>query len=68
MAKTEPTQTEVILLETDVQSQIYNIRGLNIMLDSDLATLYGIDTKVLNQAVRRNREMVGYKIGKSEEW
>jgi len=67
MAKTEPTQTEVILLETDVQSQIYNIRGLNIMLDSDLATLYGIDTKVLNQAVRRNREMVGYKIGKSEE-
>ena len=38
MAETESTQTEVILLETDVQNQIYNIRGLNIMLDSDLAT------------------------------
>lgn len=36
--------------------KIYNIREHKVMLDSDLATLYGIETKVLNQAVRRNFE------------
>lgn len=56
MAKTESTQTEVILLEADVQNQIYHIRGLNVMIDSDLATLYGLETKALNQSVRRNIE------------
>lgn len=33
---------------------IYTIRGNRVMLDSDLAKLYGVKTKVLNQAVRRN--------------
>jgi len=32
----------------------YGIRGIQVMLDSDLASLYGVDTKVLNQAVKRN--------------
>lgn len=35
-------------------SLIYLIRGERIMLDSDLAKLYGVETKVLNQAVKRN--------------
>jgi len=56
MAKTESTQAEVILLEADVQNQIYNIRGLHVMIDSDLSTLYGLETKALNQSVRRNIE------------
>lgn len=56
MAKTQSTQTEVILLEADVQNQIYHIRGLNVMIDSDLSTLYGLETKALNQSVRRNIE------------
>ncbi|HEC42592.1 MAG TPA: ORF6N domain-containing protein [Bacteroides sp.] len=35
-------------------SKIYLIRGKKIMLDRDLAELYGIETKVLKQTVRRN--------------
>jgi hypothetical protein len=38
----------------EIQSKIRFIRGLRIILDSDLAELYGVETKVLNQAVRRN--------------
>ena len=38
----------------DIQSQIYEVRGQRIMLDKDLAARYGIETKVLNQAVKRN--------------
>lgn len=37
-----------------VKSKIYEIRGYRVMLDSDLAKLYGIDTKVLKQSVKRN--------------
>lgn len=39
-----------------VQNQIYVIRGHKVMLDSDLAKLYEVKTKVLNQAVKRNIE------------
>jgi hypothetical protein len=39
-----------------IQSRIYSIRGLQVMLDSDLAKLYCIEVKVLNQAVKRNSE------------
>lgn len=37
-----------------IQSKIYEIRGLRVMLDFDLAELYQIETRVLNQAVKRN--------------
>lgn len=37
-----------------IQSRIYEIRGLNVMLDFDLAALYEVTTKALNQAVKRN--------------
>ena len=37
-----------------VQNLIYEIRGQKVMLDFDLARLYQVETKVLNQAVRRN--------------
>lgn len=37
-----------------LQSKIYEIRNLKIMLDFDLANLYEIETRVLNQAVKRN--------------
>ena len=36
------------------QTKIYEIRGVKVMLDFDLATLYEVETKVLNQAVKRN--------------
>ena len=37
-----------------VQNLIYEIRGFKVMLDSDLAKLYGVSTKRLNEAVKRN--------------
>lgn len=39
-----------------IEAMIYTIRRQRVMLDSDLAKLYGVETKVLNQAVKRNRE------------
>jgi len=38
----------------EIGQMIYLIRGQKVMLDSDLARLYGVETKVLNQAVKRN--------------
>lgn len=39
-----------------IDQLIYAVRGQRVMLDRDLALLYGVETRVLNQAVRRNRE------------
>jgi hypothetical protein len=45
---------DVRLSTEDVSARICIVRGKRVMLDRDLATLYGVETKVLNQAVRRN--------------
>ena len=37
-----------------IQSKIYEIRGQKVMLDFDIAAMYGVETRVLNQAVKRN--------------
>jgi len=37
-----------------IQNKIYTIRNLKVMLDFDLSEMYGVQTKVLNQAVKRN--------------
>ncbi len=37
-----------------IQKKIYTIRGMQVMLDRDLAKLYQVETKVFNQAVKRN--------------
>ena len=39
-----------------IQHRIYEVRGQQVMLDRDLAELYGVETRVLNQAVKRNIE------------
>lgn len=39
-----------------IEKKIFLIRGQKVMLDMDLATLYGVGAKVLNQAVKRNSE------------
>jgi hypothetical protein len=39
-----------------IQNKIYTIRGKQVMIDSDLAELYGVETKYLNRAVKRNIE------------
>ena len=38
----------------DIREQIFMLRGVQVMLDRDLASLYQVQTKVLNQAVKRN--------------
>lgn len=43
-------------LSQQIENLIHVIRGRQVMLDSDLAKLYGVETKVLNQAVKRNIE------------
>lgn len=42
--------------DPELDRKILLIRGERVMLDSDLAQLYGVETKVLRQAVRRNAE------------
>ena len=37
-----------------IQNKIYQVRGVRVMLDFDLAELYQVETRVLNQAVKRN--------------
>ena len=41
-------------MKEDIISQIYILRGRKVMLDSDLARIYGVETRKLNQAVKRN--------------
>ena len=49
--------TEDLQLQpSNIQNKIYTIRGLQIMIDTDLSLLYGVETKVMNQAVKRNKE------------
>jgi len=43
-----------VINEETIKNKIYSIRGLQVMLDRDLAELYGVETKVFNQAVKRN--------------
>ena len=60
MAKKEQEQTTdmipVVAETKDIKSLIYVVRGQQVMLDSDLAMLYQVETKVFNQAVSRNIE------------
>jgi hypothetical protein len=46
---------DLIPVET-ISGMIFLIRGHKVMLDRDLAELYGVETRVLKQAVRRNIE------------
>jgi len=46
-------KTDLVALD-QIERRIYMIRGQKVMLDRDLAALYGVETRVLNQAVTRN--------------
>ena len=60
--KNKAHTTDIVEIEsvsvptTDIENMIFNVRGQQVMLDRDLAQLYGVETKVLNQAVKRNLE------------
>jgi phage regulator Rha-like protein len=47
---------DLILIEETIKKKIFTIRGKQVMIDSDLAELYGVETKSLNRAVKRNIE------------
>ena len=47
---------ELIINENNIKDKIYTIRNLQVMLDKDLAELYGVETKHINQAVRNNQD------------
>jgi hypothetical protein len=51
----EMTDEESIYRVQNIETAILTVRGQKIILDSDLARLYGVPTKVLNQAIKRNR-------------
>ncbi|MHB1277055.1 MAG: ORF6N domain-containing protein [Bacteroidia bacterium] len=44
----------IAIADEDVINKIYLLRGRKVMLDRDLADMYGVETRVLNQAVKRN--------------
>ena len=50
----ESNKNSLIIDDMNIQNKIYTIRGFQVMLDSDLAQLYGVETKHINQAVRNN--------------
>ncbi len=52
MAKT--IKKAILLADEVIMNRIYLVRGQKVMIDRDLAELYGVETRVLKQAVRRN--------------
>ena len=51
----QPTKKSIIAIPSErIINRIFLIRGRKVMIDRDLAELYGVETRVLNQAVRRN--------------
>ena len=52
--KKSKTKTTSLIPDERIINRIFFIRGKKVMIDGDLAKLYGVGTKVLNQAVRRN--------------
>lgn len=45
---------EIIISQRQIENRIFTFRGTQIMLDRDLAEIYRVETRVLNQAVKRN--------------
>ena len=64
-------EKNIQLSDNTIQDIIYDIRGVKVMLDYDLAAIYGVETRSLNQAVKRNMERFPpdfmFKLTK-EEW
>ena len=54
MSKQKDKLETIELAEQNIESMVYFIRGQKVMLDFDLAKIYGYETKVFNQQVKRN--------------
>ncbi|MBN1494271.1 ORF6N domain-containing protein, partial [Candidatus Peregrinibacteria bacterium] len=53
---TEKHTKNIAVPGQNIDYAIYIIRGHRVMLDENLAQIYGVETRILNQAVRRNKE------------
>jgi len=49
-----PENTEIVLSQYEIEQRILTIRGKQVLIDRDLASIYGVSTKRLNEQVRRN--------------
>ncbi len=47
-------QENISSIPPEIENKIFTVRGVSVMLDSDLAKLYGVETKRINEAVKRN--------------
>ena len=56
VANCDRLQNNEVIVTTPIESRIMSIRGRQIMIDRDLAELYGVETKRLNEAVKRNKD------------
>ena len=56
-----------VIESINIEDMIYEIRGVQVMLDSDLANLYHVETRVFNQSVKRNikRYIAGRNTGRN---
>ena len=54
--KSEQIKGEVAIELSKIEERIFTIRGKQVMIDKDLALLYGVETKRLNEQVKRNIE------------
>ena len=51
----KPAETQIVeIMSPDIENLIYVVRNKQVMVDSDLAMLYQVETKALNRAVKRN--------------
>ena len=51
-------ETKELITTDDIRSKVYIIRGQQVMLDKDLAEIYGYEVKKLNQQVKRKKDIV----------
>ena len=49
-------ENKALVTRQEIENQIYTIRSQQVMLDSDLARIYQVETKIFNKAVKRNTE------------
>ncbi len=54
--ETQTTMEQASIAPENIERSILMIRGVKVILDADLAALYGVSTKALNQAIKRNKE------------
>ena len=71
IAPSRAAVSDVQSVEASIRACIFTIRGVQVMLDRDLAELYGVETKRINEAVKRNLdrfpEQLMFQLTKDEQ-